>query len=118
MSGMSGAKSSLQTLTRVLNTSGRVFERTGIPLVKLDADALIDEALMGRRASRDFGDAGFREPLRRLLDAYENDAKLSLLGRIAARQDMDRLLQTGSGWARLAAAARDRTRSPSAARCL
>jgi hypothetical protein len=89
---MSGAKSSLQTLTRVLNTSGRVFERTGIPLVKLDADALIDEA---RRTTRleNFGEEGFREPLRRLLYSFEHEAKLSLLGRIAARQDIGRLLQ-------------------------
>ncbi len=89
---MKFAQPSLNVLTRALNGGGRVLTNgAGIPLVRLDADLLIDEA---RRRTRldDFGDQAFREPLQRLVAAYESDARLSLLGRIAARQDTIRLL--------------------------
>ena len=81
----------LSGFARALNSGGRVIERTGLELVRLDEEYLLDEA---RRRTRleDFGDPGFREPFRRLLHAYEHEAQLSLLGRIAARQDTIRLL--------------------------
>jgi hypothetical protein len=90
--GTKSSPSTLQALTRALNSGGRMLEgAAGVSLVRLDETILLEEA--ARRArSDDFGDESFREPLRRLLAAYENDAQLSLLGRIAARQDMIRLL--------------------------
>ena len=77
---------------RVLNRAGGALRRAGLPLVALDAAALLD------RASRltgltDFGDPFFREPLRVLLEALEHEADLTLLGRVIARTDLVRLLQ-------------------------
>jgi hypothetical protein len=88
---MKPAQSPLQALTRVLNRGGRLIEGTGVPLVRLEEPLLLDEA---RRRTRleDFGTLAFREPLRRLLASYETESGLSLLGRIAARQDTTRLL--------------------------
>lgn len=81
----------LGNFARALNSGGRVIGRTGLALVRLDEEQLLDDA---RRRTRleDFGDPGFREALRRLLHSYESEAQLSLLGRIAARQDTTRLL--------------------------
>ncbi len=58
----------------------------------------LDEASLLARATRntgldDFGDAGFREPLRRLLESLEHEAELTLLGRMIARNDVVRLLE-------------------------
>ncbi len=88
---MSSSMSPLGSLTRVLNKSGRVIERTGVSLVRLEAPSLIDEA---RRKARldDFDEDGFREAFTRVVDSFEHEAGLSLLGRIAARQDLVRLL--------------------------
>jgi hypothetical protein len=88
---MSSPGSPLGSLTRALNTGGRVVERAGLSLVRLDAQALLDEA---RRQARleDFGDGPLREALGRLIRSFETEADLSLIGRIAARQDLLRLL--------------------------
>ena len=42
----------------------------------------------------DFGDDGFRDGLGRLLRALEQEAELSFLGRLLARQEVQRILQT------------------------
>jgi len=68
-----------------------VIQRSGLPLVRLDADLFMEEARL-RTGLDDFGDDGFQEPLRRVIADFEHEAKLSLLGRIAARQDLIRLL--------------------------
>lgn len=90
--GTKSSPSPLQAITRALNSGGRMLEgAAGVSLVRLDEETLLDEAR--RRARRDdFGDPTFREPFARVLKAYERDAGLSLLGRIAARQDTIRLL--------------------------
>jgi hypothetical protein len=77
----------LRALTYVLNTGGRFVG----PTVRLDASVLTEEA---RRQTRldDFGDPALDEPLRRLIRSYEHEAGLTLIGRIAARQDTLRLL--------------------------
>ncbi len=77
---------------RVLNRTGGALRRVGLPLVDLDAPALFDRA---RRLTglSDFGDPFFREPLRVLLDAFETEAELTMLGRVIARTDAVRLLQ-------------------------
>jgi hypothetical protein len=76
---------------RAFNAAGAAARAAGIPLVRLDADALCARA---RRATGldDFGDPWFREPLGVLLDALERDAALHLLGRVIARGDLTRLL--------------------------
>src|SRR5262249_22111195 len=58
----------------------------------------LDEAALLDRARRltgltDFGDPFFREPMRVLLDSFENEAELNMLGRVIARADVVRLLQ-------------------------
>jgi hypothetical protein len=76
-----------RVLTRAVNTGGRFMTSA----VRLDADLLIEEA---RRQARldDFGEPAIDEPLRRLIHSYEHEADLTLIGRIAARQDTLRLL--------------------------
>jgi hypothetical protein len=76
---------------RVLNGVGGALRAAGLPLVRLD------EATLVARASRetglaDFGDDRFRVPLRVLLDAFEREAALTVLGRLIARTDVVRLL--------------------------
>ena len=68
-----------------------MLNRLGLRLVSLDEQHLLDSA---RRATGldDFGEADFREPLRRLLAALESEADLTLLGRIAAHRDLHGLL--------------------------
>ena len=77
---------------RVFNRTGGALRRVGLPLVDLDAAGLFDRA---RRLTglSDFGDPFFREPLRVLLDAFETEAELTMLGRVIARADVVRLLQ-------------------------
>lgn len=78
----------LRLLTRALNRGGRVVS----PAIRLDPDALLAEA---RRATRldDFGPPDIEAPFRRVLASYEHEAGLTLVGRIAARQDTLRLLE-------------------------
>lgn len=59
--------------------------------VRLDADRMLATA-MRRTGLRDFGDPAFREPLERLLRSIESEARLSLVGRIAAREDLTGML--------------------------
>lgn len=88
---MSSPLSPLGQITRALNKGGRVIERTGVSLVRLEPEALLAEA---RRRARleDFDEDGFRDPFRRVVHSFDREAGLSLLGRIAARQDLVRLL--------------------------
>ena len=66
----------------------RALNALGGPIVQraasLDLDALLATASK-RTGLSDYGDPGFREPLAVLLDAFERDANLSALGRIASR---------------------------------
>jgi hypothetical protein len=90
---MSSPLSPLVSLTKALNKGGRVIERTGVSLVRLEPRALLEEA---RRRARldDFEEDGFREAFTRVVLAFDHEAGLTLLGRIAARQDLLRLLQS------------------------
>jgi hypothetical protein len=83
--------SNLVPLTRLLNRGGRVIERAGIPIVSIRREALLEEA-RSRTRLEDFGDDTYAEPLARVLDSLEREGDLSLIGRIAVRQDMIRLL--------------------------
>ena len=62
-------------------------------IVPLDEHALLDNACR-KMGLTDFGDNRFREGLRLLLKSYDTEACLSFIGRIAARQDTLRLLET------------------------
>ena len=76
---------------RLFNQTGGLLRRAGLPVVDLSADVLLDRA---RRLTglADFGDPFFREPMRVLLDAFESEAQLNMLGRVIARTDVVRLL--------------------------
>jgi hypothetical protein len=78
----------LRLLTRAINRGARAVS----PAVRLDVDVLLAEA---RRATRldDFGPPDIDEPFRRVIASYEHEAGLTLIGRIAARQDTLRLLE-------------------------
>lgn len=79
-------------LRRALNAGGRVAGRAGLGLVRLDARVLRDEARK-QTGLDDFEDDGlFPEALDRVVRSLDTEAGLSLLGRIAAVQDLSRLL--------------------------
>ena len=81
----------LRTIVRSTNAAGSMLRRAGLPLVSLDEESLLDAA---RRATGldDLGGDGFREPFRMVLQGLEAEARLTLVGRIAARQDLIGLL--------------------------
>jgi hypothetical protein len=77
---------------RLLNGVGGALRATGLPLVRLDEQTLLDCAARNTGLS-DFGDAAFHEPLRVLLSSFETEAALTFLGRLIARTDTVRTLE-------------------------
>lgn len=73
------------------NAGGRLLGRLGLRVGEMDPGSLVDEA-RARTGLADFGEPDVREPLRRLVRAYRDEADLTPLGRIAARADLVRLL--------------------------
>ena len=55
-----------------------------MPDVRLDEASLLEEA-RERTGLSDFGDESFREPLTKLLEAIEREARLTLAGRAGQR---------------------------------
>ncbi len=76
---------------RAVNDGARALLRTARPPVSLDPGVLLDQARR-RTGLRDFGDESFIDPFRRVMAAYEEDASLTLIGRMAARNDTLRIL--------------------------
>src|SRR5262249_11618479 len=83
----------LRAMVRSTNAAGALLGRTGISPVSLDEETLLAAA---RRATGlgDLGDESFREPLRLVLQGLEREARLTLVGRLAARGDVVGLLST------------------------
>jgi len=77
---------------RALNASGPLLERIGYRPGALDETSLLDAASRLAGGLRDFGGDEFLEPLRILLRGYETEARLTFLGRLAARRDTLSLL--------------------------
>jgi hypothetical protein len=69
---------------RAFNWGGRRLRRIGVPLVRLDETSLL-KAARKKTGLDDFGSDYFRTGLRRLLKSLEEEAELSMLGRIIAR---------------------------------
>ena len=88
-----------------MNLAGRALERVGCSPIALEERSILEAARHQTRL-HDFGGDEFREPLRILLHGYEREARLTLLGRIAARRETISLL---ANRLRLVA---DRTRHP------
>lgn len=78
-------------LIDAFNSVGRALTRTGLPLVSLDPEVLLDKACRKTGLS-DFGDDFFCEPLRILLRSCEDEARLTLIGRRALWTDTLRFL--------------------------
>ncbi len=76
---------------RILNSTGMAMRAVGVPLFRLDPESLSAKS-MKRTGLSDFGDDSFRQPLRLLLEAFENEAHLTALGRMIAQRDIVRLL--------------------------
>ena len=78
-------------LRAAIRVGARVAERPARPFLRLDASRLVGAAR--RRAGADaVEDTSFLEGLHRLVDALESEANLNLMGRIAVREDIVRLL--------------------------
>ncbi|MEO8603044.1 MAG: sulfotransferase [bacterium] len=77
---------------RAFNALGGALRGAGVPLVRLDEATLLARARRSTGLS-DFGDDWFRTPLRKLLDSFEREAALTVLGRVIARSDVTRLLE-------------------------
>ena len=74
-----------------LRLADAVADVCGLLRRPLAADTLLAVA-QRRTGLEDFGDQGFLEPMRRLLDACQQEASLSLVGRIATKWDTVRFL--------------------------
>jgi hypothetical protein len=88
---MTLSQACVRTAVRGLNLGGRTLRRFGVTTPALDADAL-HRAAYRRASSSNYGSWNFAEPLERLLKAYHDDAKLTTLGRITAREYLVSLL--------------------------
>jgi Sulfotransferase family len=71
----------------LVNSIGRGVQRAGISWPKLNADKLIYKA-QRRTGLDDFGDEAFREGLDKLVEALNEEAELSQVGRIAAHYNL------------------------------
>ena len=70
---------------RALNSGGRVLRRLGVETPALDLESL-HRAARSRASSSDYGAWDFAAPLDRLLKSYRDEARLTTLGRITARE--------------------------------
>lgn len=82
----------LPVALRALNAAGGALRGAGLPLARLDEASLL-AAARRRTGLDDFGDERFRDPLRRLRASFEEEARLTLFGRIVARRDLVRTLE-------------------------
>lgn len=75
----------------IIRGGGRLLAAPARRFLPLDTRALLAAA---RRTARwdDFGVPDVNEPFRRLVESIESEAQLNLLGRIAAREDLGRML--------------------------
>src|SRR4051812_45083792 len=76
---------------RLLNKTGAALEKIGIRSKTLSARELIEKA-QGRTRLDDFGDGDFFEALSRLLEACHREARLNVIGQMALRNDIVRIL--------------------------
>ena len=82
----------LPVVLRTFNAAGAVLRRAGLPVVRLDATALLATAARRTRLD-DFGDERFRDALARLLASFEHEASLTTFGRVLVRRDLLRTLE-------------------------
>jgi len=76
---------------RLLNRCGAALEKIGVRSTSPSAAHLIEKAKR-RYDLEDFGDGEFFEPLSRLLEACHREARLNVIGKMALRSDIVRIL--------------------------
>jgi hypothetical protein len=81
----------LGAAVRTANALGALLRESGLPLISLAEENLL-AAARHRTRLEDFGGDDFREPLRMVLQGLEREARLTLIGRIATREDIVSLL--------------------------
>ena len=89
---MSMSSHPLPLPVRLMNLAGEGARRVGLQPIKLDLEGLLEKATSNTGLS-DFGGDEFRRPLALLLEGLENEAHLSLMGRLVARGDLLRTLE-------------------------
>lgn len=75
------------SLVHAVNRCGGFLATSRLRVVDFDLDRLLSEA-SGRAGHDDFGATDFLQPLRVLLDALQGEGDLTLIGRIAMREDI------------------------------
>lgn len=80
-----------RVLQGIIRGGGRILETPARRVLRLDERTLVAAARRRARCS-DFGEPAVHEPLSRLLQSLETEAQLNLMGRIAAREDLTRIL--------------------------
>jgi hypothetical protein len=78
-------------LRGIIRGGGRILDAPARHLLRLDPRSLRAAAERRARCS-DFGAPALEEPLDRLLGSLASEAQLNLMGRIAAREDLTRML--------------------------
>src|SRR4030095_10592318 len=68
-----------------------ILEGPGRRLLQLNTPNLL-AAARRRTHLHDFGDPALQEPLRRLVQSMEGEARLNFIGRVAAREDLPHML--------------------------
>src|SRR5260370_16256157 len=76
---------------RLLNKCGAALEKIGIRATAPSAAELIDKAKR-RCGLEDFGGGQFFRPLSRLLESFPRQARLNVIGKMALRSDVLRIL--------------------------
>jgi hypothetical protein len=78
-------------LIRALNRSGAALEKIGVRSTSPSASKLIETAKRRCRLD-DFGEGDFSEPLSHLLESCYREARLNVIGKMALRGDIVRIL--------------------------
>jgi hypothetical protein len=89
---MSGGPAAQPAWVGAVNALGANLGDGGRSIVSLDPPALL-AAASAVTGLDDFGDDWFRAPLARLCESLEREAHLTLVGRLLARAELQRLLQ-------------------------
>lgn len=90
---MSFTRAQLPLVLRAFNAGVTATRKTGLNLVSLKPEPLLNLAAK-KTGLVDYGPDYFRGPLKRLCTSLDEDAKLTGLGRVMARQEILRLLET------------------------
>jgi len=79
------------TWLRFVFRAAHILEGPGRCLLRLNAPHLL-AAARRRTHLHDFGDPALQEPLRRLVQSMEGEARLNFIGRVAAREELTHML--------------------------